>query len=268
MREYYKRMFAAFWKDFAKSTAEQVVGALLAVAILVLQIHYEVTKEAEIKGSEWAIAWPYIMLVAAFFLIHLLRVPWKLDQKLQEQIGTLTEFKRSVEDSVIHLSLARDEVKMVPFGAPHPRTGAFIPTASAECIYLIFANHKKLGMPGKIARNVLARVRYTELETGKSFEQDGRWANNDQPAMLDVGQSKKSIVRTDFDVGDEHPLDIAAKFQDGCYAVNNEGVRRTDNVLRGDVAIAVHLIAEHVDQTFKFELRNVRSAVMMKMVLV
>lgn len=77
---FYKRIFAVLWTDFSKSTREQVVGALLVVAILILQIHYGVITPAEVRSSAWAIAWPYVALVVGLFLYHAVRAPWKLDK--------------------------------------------------------------------------------------------------------------------------------------------------------------------------------------------
>jgi hypothetical protein len=80
MRVYYKKVFRKFWRDFAESTREQVIGALLVGAILFFQIRYGVIKHQEIRGDAWSLAWPYIALLVCIFAVHLVRAPWKLDQ--------------------------------------------------------------------------------------------------------------------------------------------------------------------------------------------
>lgn len=91
MREYYKRVGAVLWRDFAKSTREHVIGALLAVAIIALQIHYGVITTGDIRGNAWAIAWPYVTLISCLFLIHLVRAPYKLDMERKRELETLKE---------------------------------------------------------------------------------------------------------------------------------------------------------------------------------
>lgn len=80
MLDYYKRLFRKFWHDFVKSTREQVIGALLAGAILFFQIRNGVIKHQEVRGNAWSLAWPYIALLVGIFAVHLVRAPWKLDQ--------------------------------------------------------------------------------------------------------------------------------------------------------------------------------------------
>ena|SRR5713226_5996324 len=94
MLDYYKNFVKTFWKDFRKSTREQVIGALLVIAILLLQIHYGVIKPGEIQPNVKSIAWPYVALVGAFFILHLIRAPWKLHQ---DQERGLSEANRQLE---------------------------------------------------------------------------------------------------------------------------------------------------------------------------
>jgi len=110
MGEYYKRFFTAFCKDFAKSAREQLIGALLVVAILVLQIHYGVINHAEIQGNAWAIAWPYVALILILFLFHLVRVPWKLDQEHQR---VHQEDKNKISQAETECAQIREELQSV-----------------------------------------------------------------------------------------------------------------------------------------------------------
>jgi hypothetical protein len=81
MRKYYMRVITALWKDFSASTREQVIGALLVIAILICQIRYGLIKPGDISANLWAIFWPYTLLVGSFFLYHLVRAPKKLDDE-------------------------------------------------------------------------------------------------------------------------------------------------------------------------------------------
>lgn len=110
MLNYYKRFVLAFWKDFAKSTKEQLIGALLAVAILALQIHYGVIKDAEIKGNEWAIGWPYITLVAVLFMVHLVRAPWKLNEEHEARHRQHRSERSELEAEISSLKNALEQV--------------------------------------------------------------------------------------------------------------------------------------------------------------
>jgi hypothetical protein len=76
---YYRRFWTTAWKGFKAATGEQVIGALLAIAILCCQIKLGVIHAGDIRSNAWAIAWPYIILVGALLLWHLLLAPYELD---------------------------------------------------------------------------------------------------------------------------------------------------------------------------------------------
>src|SRR5208283_2573192 len=161
MLDYYKIFLQTFWKDFKKSTGEQVIGALLAISILALQIHYGVIKQGEIQVNFWSVAWPYAALVCALFLYHLIRAPWELHQKLEQEIDALTAFKKEVEDKEVELVLIRcnyvPNVIHIDRITTQGGQSIFRPLEKAESVTVTFGNPRKQGMPGKIAENVLAR---------------------------------------------------------------------------------------------------------------
>jgi hypothetical protein len=102
--DYYKRFFRAFWTDFAKSTKEQLLSAVLALAILILQVRYGVSKPTEIKGNEWAIGWPYIVLVSVLFVFHLVRAPWKLNEEHEARHAEESQKRAQLEFEIAALN--------------------------------------------------------------------------------------------------------------------------------------------------------------------
>jgi hypothetical protein len=78
MWTYYKRVLRTAWKDFKAATLEQMIGVLIAIAILFLQIKFGVIHQGDVWASIWSIAWPYIWLVLGLLLWNLIRVPWKI----------------------------------------------------------------------------------------------------------------------------------------------------------------------------------------------
>jgi hypothetical protein len=177
--------------------------------------------------------------------------------KVEEEIKELRAFKKEVENEQIQLQLAPDgyHICMPTYGFPYR------PSEQGFSLMATFVNNPKPGMPGKPAHQVAAWITYTDAD-GHSFRIPGRWADTTQPEHFDPLESKTSLLRVDFEVGSEHPLDIAVKFPKDllCYAVNNESfpdVRRDDRKLVGPlVKVKVELLAEWVNQAFTFEFIN------------
>jgi hypothetical protein len=95
MANYYKRLWGAFWRDFKKSTGEQMLGALLAVCILTFQIRYQIIRPGEIRANLGAIAWPYAILVGALLVWHLVKAPHVL---YREHLEARTRAERWITD--------------------------------------------------------------------------------------------------------------------------------------------------------------------------
>jgi hypothetical protein len=246
MLSYYKRLFMVLWKDFSKSTRGQVVGALVAVAILVLQIHYGVIGKQEIKGNEWAIALPYTILVLCLFVYHAVHAPWEIDQELRGQLNCLKSFKQAVEEEEVHLEPS------------NPLCTTFVTTFNWEngssgglCLRATFMNKRKPGVPGKIAEKVAAKITYFDQER-EPFTLDGRWARTNQPASYNPLQDKTEILRVDFHPGTQHELDIANKIahQRFCYAVAYDDLQARQ-LFGPKVKVKIELIAVHVLQVFE-----------------
>jgi hypothetical protein len=160
-----------------------------------------------------------------------------------------------VEDTPGELAFVRCEVKPVQFiFRTHPPTWE-----NAECAYVIFGNPPIKGKHGKLIRSIAAKITYAD-SSEKMVTFSGRWADTDQPSVLDVRESITHLLRVDFNVGDEHHLDIAALFSDGCFAVNNDSlkgrIKDPAKMLTGPIVkISVQLVAEGVNQHFDFQLR-------------
>jgi hypothetical protein len=126
-------------------------------------------------------------------------------------------------------------------------------TEIAHTALITFANRSSIS-----ATRIAAKIKYFDAD-GKTMTLSGRWADTDQPEP-DYRKSVNHLLRVDFYPGDEHKLDIAAQFHDGCYAINNDSFRfdalmMKERFLKGPtVKITIQLIGESVDQTFRFEL--------------
>jgi hypothetical protein len=152
------------------------------------------------------------------------------------------------------LAYVKCEVKPVQFNfRTHPPS-----FETAECAYVTFGNLPVRGKTGVMIRSIAAKITYADF--GRMFTLDGRWADTDQPAILDPRQSTNHLLRVDFNVGDEHHLDIAAKFADGVFAINNDSfrgqVKDPAKMLTGNIVkIGIQLLAEGVNQNFDFQLQ-------------
>src|SRR5271154_1390159 len=120
---------------------DMLYGACIAALTLTLQVWWRLIplKDWEEHKWQWVISFisPFILVIGGHSIWRIVSAPWRVHQDQEKQISDLEAFRKSVEDSVVSLSLARHEVKMVPFGTLHPRTGAFMTVEGAECMYLI-----------------------------------------------------------------------------------------------------------------------------------
>lgn len=90
MWDYYKRFGRVLWKGFKAATAEQIIGVLLAIAILVCQIILGVIHREDVRANERSIAWPYVVLVLGLFIWQLIKTPYKLDQRNREESARIS----------------------------------------------------------------------------------------------------------------------------------------------------------------------------------
>ncbi len=253
-------------KNF-KLVRDLSVGAVLSLATLLLQYHYGLItfQDWQAHRQQWilSILVPPLALSLLDCLWRLLKAPSEVYRLRVEsdgqEIQLLRNFKKSVEDKEVRLVVVRCNRTMTPFGN-RGTSGEFLHVETAECVSITFANLRAAGVPGKSADDVRAKVTYDD-PSGRSIQQDGRWNELDQPAVRDPLRSQNDLLRITFMPGDEHHLDIAAKFAKGCFAINNDcfrdGLQRSERLLTGTtVRVTVRLVAQYVDQTFYFELKN------------
>ena len=84
----YYKVFLGHWAvelwSFGK---EQVVGIILAVLIFLFQVQKGLIPEKDAAlTAKVTILWPYLALIVIYLVIHLVRTPWKLDQKKQKML--------------------------------------------------------------------------------------------------------------------------------------------------------------------------------------
>jgi hypothetical protein len=262
---YWSMVIGWAFKDF-KLGRDLAIGASLSLATLFLQYYFNLItlQDWQVHKRQWilSVLVPPLALLFLDSVRRLAKAPYEVyrqrEDSYENETRSLLSFKKAVEDEEVHLAVARCNRAMTLFS--NFGSSGVQPVQNAETVSITFVIHRMAGMPGKIAEGVLAKVTYDD-PNGRSFEQDGRWNDLDQPSIRDPRQSRNDLLRVKFEPGDEHHLDIAAKFPSGCFAINNDsfrdGLQRPDRMLVGTtVRITVKLIAQHVDQIFYFELRN------------
>jgi hypothetical protein len=74
-----------------------LIGVLFAVLILFFQIKLGVIKRAEANAVEWALFYPYLILLGAFVLFHIGRAVWQLDREHRKVMPAPTDLKSRAE---------------------------------------------------------------------------------------------------------------------------------------------------------------------------
>jgi hypothetical protein len=103
MAEYFKGFARELWDGFKEATAEQVIGLLLAVTILVYQIKFGAVHAEDRLSSIRALAWPYVDLALALLVWQLVKTPYKLDQTRAQEIEEIREALRVSQERVHQL---------------------------------------------------------------------------------------------------------------------------------------------------------------------
>jgi hypothetical protein len=97
MRQYYSRFLRQTWKNLIKDGVPQVIGAVLAFAILLCQIRFGAVPHDLAWPNVWSIAWPYGALCAALALWAALRAPVQLDKEQATQIADVQQLNAQLE---------------------------------------------------------------------------------------------------------------------------------------------------------------------------
>ncbi len=138
----------------------------------------------------------------------------------------------------------------------------------APFLCLRFVNDPQNPNPSAIARAISAKVRYFIAgESDPVLEIDGRWADTDEASFGDPRQSRHHLLTVDFNIGDEHEVDIAfiASETGRMFAWNNDNYRYSDLIkpehILPDSAIdvQVRLRGLGVDNTFRLRFANLNS---------
>jgi hypothetical protein len=230
--DYCKRYWRVFGTGLRKSTGEQVIGALLAVVIVICQIHYGLITEVQVNGAYWSIAWPYAILVGGLLLWHLVKTPAEIDAAITSELvssksreESLATKLREIEDARPRITLRNPYTEKV--GVNQNGTFAF----AANVLRVKLENTSQNHYPNNEAKGVTTQISfYDSLGNLLIPDMDGRWADSTQP----VGPHWQSIVpllATDFRIGAKHDVDIV--FRDLTFperdteivALNNDNFR-------------------------------------------
>jgi hypothetical protein len=116
---FFHRFLPQCWGDIRASVAEQVVGVILAILILIAQIHYGLITKDAVRANVLAISWPYIILVGMFIVYHFLRAPWLVSNRHldthSDLKGDLAKAERDHEATKQQLTMERERNKKPSF---------------------------------------------------------------------------------------------------------------------------------------------------------
>jgi len=262
---YYKQFLAHWGTELWSFGKEQMVGVILAVLILLFQIREGLIPAKDMGLTALAtILLPYMALIGIYAAIHLVRTPWKLDQKRITEITNLETERDKYLRSLNEIERAKPNIVLRQPGAESveqvTRAVNGRPLDTAPFVKVRFVNRPTESCPGSIADAVMARVRFYDLNNRLLLDMQGRWADSDQPSLRDFRQSRNDLLRMDFGINDEHSLDIAFRDATGEFvAWNNDNynypdMRKPEHVLSGDCfVVEIKLSAAWVNETFKFQ---------------
>jgi hypothetical protein len=101
---YYRMFIGHLAKELLSFGVEQLVGVILAVLILVFQIHFGQIQTKDVRTSALAtILWPYLVLAGFYVVVHCVRTPWKLHQDVAKQLEHQAT-QREITDQIASLT--------------------------------------------------------------------------------------------------------------------------------------------------------------------
>jgi len=98
--DFYLRVLQELWRNFASSTAEQVLGALLTIAIIVTQIKLGIIRPGQIRDNFLSIAWPYGLLIVGLLFWNAIRAPVLVYHAQLDSINDLTKRVAELEQKL------------------------------------------------------------------------------------------------------------------------------------------------------------------------
>jgi hypothetical protein len=99
--QYYHRFFSALLKDVLLLWRAQVIGVILAFAILLLQIHYGVIPKTLTFQAVMSLVWPYGILLLGLIAVSAMRIPVLLDRKRQQEVESVRSEKEILSSELV-----------------------------------------------------------------------------------------------------------------------------------------------------------------------
>jgi len=106
---YYKRWFIRFVKDLLRLGVSQVIGLLLALAILLLQIHGGLIPPNLSGPALESVLLPYLLVLVALLILSAAHAPVTLDRERAAELGVKENAIASVSGENAHLRLALEQ---------------------------------------------------------------------------------------------------------------------------------------------------------------
>lgn len=85
---YYKRFLRQASRDLARWGAPQVIGVILAFAILMFQIHFHLIPQEMTRSAIESVALPYVVLAGFLIMMAIVNAPVQLDSQRISQVST------------------------------------------------------------------------------------------------------------------------------------------------------------------------------------
>jgi hypothetical protein len=101
------RFFPYYWADVKARLAAQVIGILLAIAVLVTQLYFGAISANSFHARLLSILWPYLALIAVFVIYHTARTPWLISNDYLDSINATELMKKELQQEL-------DDRKRIP----------------------------------------------------------------------------------------------------------------------------------------------------------
>lgn len=262
---YYGRFFLMFFKDYVAWPRDNIVVAAIAVFFPPI-IMYIKNPQAAI---DWELLktslWLYLILLGIYTLIHLICIPWKIDNQKSSQILKYEAENTALLNKQKEADEATPNIVMHEPGAKHVRmialTDGRVVIRTVPVLKVRFVNKPTKHVESAIARGVGAKVKFFSEGNKLILEMNGRWDDTDQPSQRLATQSRSDLLHVDFNFEEERNLDIA--FLDTSIkqliALNNDNFsydswRKPEHFLSGTrFLVEIRLVGLLIDVTYSLE---------------
>jgi hypothetical protein len=105
---YYRRFLRQVRTDLFQWGRGQVIGAVVTLAILLLELYFGVVPKSMTVAALESFGWPYLAVIAVFLMGTLLKAPVELDNQRASQVFQATEAlqRKQEENRTLHDRLA------------------------------------------------------------------------------------------------------------------------------------------------------------------